>query len=122
MPRLLSICCLTALAAGAQDLAPLPTGGAELTAPEPGIAAGFLKPTKSIKPPLPASQPGMTAPAQPQVNAPTVARLRRLILLPGGLSPEAVREQIAAGGQSRQPMTWVGLGARAPVMAGLGRL
>jgi hypothetical protein len=56
------------------------------------------------------------------VNIPTVARLRRLILMPGGLPPEAMREQMAAVGQSRQPVTAVGMTAPAPVLAKLADL
>jgi hypothetical protein len=84
----------------------------------PAAGATFLKPTKSIKPP-PAPPGGRLAAAQPQVHAPTEARLRRLILLPGGLSPQAMREQIAAGGQGLKPMTVVGMEAPAPVLADL---
>jgi hypothetical protein len=119
MLRGIAIICLSALAARAEDL-PLPMGEGGL--PDlPMVPAGepvFLKPTKSIKPP-PALPGGRPAALQPQVNAPTEARLRRLILLPGGLSPQALREQIAAGGQARQPMTVVGMQAPAPVLANL---
>jgi len=78
----------------------------------------FLKPTKSIKPP--AAAPGLAAAvAQPQVNAPTVARLRKLILMPGGLSPEMMREQILASGKNRTPVTIVGMDAPAPILTNL---
>ena len=114
---LFSLLCVTA---GAQDsLLPLPEGGLdypplEVSAPADTV---FLKPTKSIKPPLPGSQ---AAPiAQPQIHAPTVARLRRLILMPGGLSPEMMREQMVASGQNRTPVTIVGMDAPAPILSNL---
>jgi hypothetical protein len=77
----------------------------------------LFKPTKSIKPPTAASV--ATAAPKPQVNTPTVARLRRLILMPSGLTPEAMREQIVASGQSRQPVTIVGMDTSAPILAKL---
>ncbi len=121
MLRGVVITCLTALILRAEDL-PLPTGNGFLLEPVPQMlpssGSAFLKPTKSIKPP-PALPGGRLAAAQPQVHAPTEARLRRLILLPGGLSPQAMREQIAAGGQGLQPMTVVGMQAPAPVLADL---
>jgi hypothetical protein len=121
MLRGVAIILLTALVARAEDL-PLPTGEGFLLEPAvpvlPAAGATFLKPTKSIKPP-PAPPGGRLAAAQPQVHAPTEARLRRLILLPGGLSPQAMREQIAAGGQGLKPMTVVGMEAPAPVLADL---
>lgn len=58
------------------------------------------------------------AAAQPQVNAPT-ARLRRLILMPGNLPPEAMRETMLAGGQSKSPVTALGINAPAPVLTDL---
>lgn len=78
----------------------------------------FLKPTKSIKPPV-ATSSTTVATLQPQVNAPTVARLRRLILIPGGQSPEMMREQIFANLQSRTPVTVLGMQAPAPVLTNL---
>lgn len=80
----------------------------------------FLKPSKSIKPPVTATT--TAALPQPQVNAPTVARLRRLILMPAGISPEMMREHIVASGQSRQPVTAVGLQAPASVLTKLADL
>lgn len=78
----------------------------------------FLKPSKSIKPPTVAASIALAAP-QPQISTPTVARLRRLILMPSGLTPEAMREQIVASGQSRQPVTIVGMNSSAPILAKL---
>jgi hypothetical protein len=78
----------------------------------------FFKPTKSIKPPTQASSL-TSATLKPQVNTPTVARLRRIILMPSGLTPEAMREQIVASGQSRLPVTIVGMNSTAPILAKL---
>lgn len=78
----------------------------------------FLKPTKSIKPPMATTGSTATTP-QPQINTPTVARLRRLILMPGGLSPEMMREQMLASGQNRTPVTIVGMEAPAPILTNL---
>jgi hypothetical protein len=118
---LLCLCLVSTLAA--QDVfLPLPEAGMEMSVlnQNPGEKR-FLKPTKSIKPP--AANPVIAATtAQPQVHAPTVARLRRLILMPGGLTPEAMREQIAANGQNRQPVTFVGMDATAQVLSKLASL
>lgn len=104
---------------GDEPFLPLPVAGPEIPVYENAVPAtgGFLKPTKSIKPPVPSRT--VVAAGQPQVTAPTVARLRRLILMPGGLPPEAMREQLVAGGQSRTPVTVVGLQAPAPVLTNL---
>jgi hypothetical protein len=124
-PRVISllIMSLTSVSATAQDsLLPLPVAGPEVPLiMDAGSTMGrFLKPTKSIKPPV--STTTRAALPQPQVHAPTVARLRRLILMPGGISPEMMREHIAASGQSRQPVTTVGLQAPATVLAKLADL
>lgn len=124
-PRVTStlILSLSGLCAFAQDsLLPLPVAGPEMPViMESGSSTGrFLKPSKSIKPPVTAST--TAALPQPQVNAPTVARLRRLILMPGGISPEMMREHIVASGQGRQPVTVVGMQAPAPVLAKLADL
>ena len=114
---------LSSLCALAQDsLLPLPVAGPELPAitESSGTTSRFLKPSKSIKPPVSATTAAVLP--QPQVNAPTVARLRRLILMPAGLSPEMMREHIVASGQSRQPVTTVGLQASASVLAKLADL
>lgn len=115
---LLSLSLWGACAQAQDELLPLPQGGPELSLFEaPAGEVRFLKPTKSIKPPaLPAASPVTTAALQPQVSTPTVARLRRLILMPGGLTPEAMREQMLAGGQTRTPVTVVGMEAPAPVL------
>lgn len=68
---------------------------------------GFLKPSKSIKPP-PAA-PTVAAVAPSIVSAPTAeTRLRRLIVVSSDMSPEAIREAIIACGQSRTPVTTAG--------------
>lgn len=124
-PRVTSllILSLSSFCAIAQDsLLPLPVAGPELPVitESSGISSRFLKPSKSIKPPVAATTAAVLP--QPQVNAPTVARLRRLILMPGGLTPEMMREHIAASGQSRQPVTTVGLQTSASVLAKLADL
>lgn len=117
---LTSLACAAVLRA--QDsLLPLPVAGPELPVME-DTGSRFLKPSKSIKPPVVAVSPSVASALQPQVNVPTVVRLRRLILMPGGLPPETMREQIAALGQSRQPVTAVGMTAPAPVLARLADL
>ncbi len=119
----MSLTCAATLRA--QDsLLPLPVAGPEMPVMEDtaGSESRFLKPTKSIKPPVTAVSPAMASALQPHVNVPTVARLRRLILMPGGMTPETMREQIAAIGQSRQPVTALGMTAPAPVLAKLADL
>ncbi len=118
----LSLCLLCTCACAQDSFLPLPKAGLELPDTETArLETRFLKPTKSIKPPS-LTTPQIAAVAQPQVNAPTIARLRRLILMPGGLTPEVMREQILAGGQSRQPVTVVGMNAPAPILAKLANL
>ncbi len=118
--NLLCLCLLSTVAA--QDLLlPLPQAGMEMTLLDQSPSEKrFLKPTKSIKPPTVVAPANPTG--QPQVHAPTVARLRRLILMPGGMTPERMREQIAASGQNRQPVTFVGMDATAQVLAKLAGL
>lgn len=114
---LFSLLCAVSLHAQ-DDFLPLPEGGPEMGVVEAPAEIRFLKPTKSIKPPVTASA-GLAAATQPQVNAPTVARLRRLILIPGGQSPEMIREQILATVQTRTPVTVLGMDAPAPVLTNL---
>jgi hypothetical protein len=122
--RIFFLASLAALAmpAASQDVfLPLPEAGPELpllTQPE-GVR--FLKPSKSIKPPASAAIRATVA-AVPQVSTPTVARLRRVILLPSGLPQDAMRQQMAEGSQSRQPVTAVGVHASAQVLAKLAEL
>jgi hypothetical protein len=98
---------------------PLPVEGMAMIERETIVSESRLfKPTKSIKPPTVASSLTAAVP-KPQISTPTVARLRRLILMPSGLTPEAMREQIVASGQSRQPVTIVGMHSTAPILAKL---
>ncbi len=67
---------------------------------------GFLKPSKSIKPPV--SDAVAAAPVS-IVQTPTAeTRLRRLIVVSGDMTPEAIREAILACGQTRTPVTTAG--------------
>lgn len=83
---------------------------------------GFLKPSKSIKPPPAAPAALVTAPSI--VQAPTAeTRLRRLVVVSGDMTPEAIREAIIACGQSRTPVTTLGgVNAPAPVLTDLAGL
>jgi hypothetical protein len=125
LPRRLTpiaaLCLLGAYAFADEVPLPLPQGGPALPAAEslPSAETRFLKPTKSIKPPALERGSEVYAAIEPQVNAPTAARLRRLILMPGNLSPDDVRQQILASGQGRKPVTVVGMDAPAPVLTHL---
>ncbi len=84
--------------------------------------SGFLKPSKSIKPPV---TPVAAAAPQPAiVSSPTAeTRLRRLVVVSGDMTPEAIREAIIACGQSRTPVTTLGgVSAPAPVLTDLAGL
>lgn len=83
---------------------------------------GFLKPSKSIKPPPAAPSALVAAPSI--VQAPTAeTRLRRLVVVSGDMTPEAIREAIIACGQSRTPVTTLGgVNAPAPVLTDLAGL
>ncbi len=118
---LASLVALAVPAAAQEVFLPLPEAGPELPLLSESEGVRFLKPSKSIKPPASAlSQAAVVA--VPQVNAPTVARLRRVILLPTGLPQDAMRQQMAQGSQSRQPVTAVGIQAPAQVLAKLAEL
>ncbi len=122
--RFLSIASLSLLGAtlhADEPYLPLPVAGPELPAFSPAAPGEtrFMKPTKSIKPPQVSRLPQGLATVQPQINTPTVARLRRLILMPGGQTPEVMREQILASGHSRTPVTVVGMNAPAPILTNL---
>jgi len=82
---------------------------------------GFLKPSKSIKPP---AQPATAAPLPSIVQTPTAeTRLRRLVVVSGDMTPEAIRAAIVACGQSRMPVTMAGgMSAPAPVLTDLADL
>jgi hypothetical protein len=87
-----------------------------------GGPRGFLKPSKSIKPPP--SAPAAAAAPLAIVQTPTAeTRLRRLIVVSGDMTPEAIREAIIACGQSRTPVTTAGgVSAPAPVLTDLAGL
>lgn len=87
-----------------------------------GGPRGFLKPSKSIKPPPAASAATEAAPSI--VQTPTAeTRLRRLVVVSGDMTPEAIREAIIACGQSRTPVTTLGgVNAPAPVLTDLAGL
>jgi hypothetical protein len=117
---LLSLCLFSTCLSAQEAFLPLPVEGPIMPVQEPATTESRLfKPTKSIKPPTAAASLTAATAPKPQVNTPTVARLRRLILMPSGLTPEAMREQIVASGQSRQPVTIVGMDASAPILAKL---
>ncbi|MEZ5384589.1 MAG: hypothetical protein R3F13_03650 [Prosthecobacter sp.] len=80
----------------------------------------FLKPSKSIKPPVTTT----AVPAPSITQAPTAeTRLRRLVVVTGDMTPEAIREAIIACGQSRTPVTTMGnVSAPAPVLTDLAGL
>ncbi len=82
---------------------------------------GFLKPSKSIRPPV-SDTSAIAAPSI--VQAPTAeTRLRRLVVVSGTMTPEAIREAILACGQSRTPVTMLGgVNAPAPVLTDLAGL
>lgn len=82
---------------------------------------GFLKPSKSIRPPV-IDTSAVVAPSI--VQAPTAeTRLRRLVVVSGTMTPEAIREAILASGQSRTPVTMLGgVNAPAPVLTDLAGL
>ncbi|MGV3661213.1 MAG: hypothetical protein ACO1TE_13585 [Prosthecobacter sp.] len=90
---------------------------------QPSVSRGvFLKPSKSIKPPV---TPTVAAAAPISiVQSPTAeTRLRRLVVVSGSMTPEAIREAIIACGQSRTPVTTLGgVNAPAPVLTDLAGL
>ncbi len=81
----------------------------------------FLKPTKSIKPPVTTVA---AVPSPSITQSPTAeTRLRRLVVVSGDMTPEAIREAIIACGQSRTPVTTMGdVSAPAPVLTDLAGL
>ncbi len=82
---------------------------------------GFLKPSKSIKPPV--SAPVTVTPVA-IVQTPTAeTRLRRLVVVSGTMTPEAIRDAIIACGLSRTPVTTAGgVNASAPMLTDLADL
>lgn len=90
---------------------------------QPSVSRGvFLKPSKSIKPPV--TPTAVAAAPISIVQAPTAeTRLRRLVVVSGSMTPEAIREAIIACGQSRTPVTTLGgVNAPAPVLTDLAGL
>lgn len=104
----------------------LPQALAPLGGYTPGAPRGFLKPSKSIKPPpgAPVAVAPVAAAPVAIVQSPTAEkRLRRLVVVSGDMTPEAIREAIIACGQSRTPVTTVGgVNAPAPVLTDLAGL
>ncbi len=88
---------------------------------QPGASRVFLKPSKSIKPPV--NDKAAVAPVS-IVQSPTAeTRLRRLVVVSGDMTPAAIREAIIACGQSRMPVTTLGgVNAPAPVLTDLAGL
>lgn len=82
---------------------------------------GFLKPSKSIKPPVSTT---VAQPAPAIVQSPTAeTRLRRLVVVSGTMTPEAIRDTILACGQTRTPVTTAGgVSAPAPMLSDLAGL
>lgn len=82
---------------------------------------GFLKPSKSIKPP---ASTVAAVPAPSIVQSPTAeTRLRRLVVVSGTMTPEAIRDTILACGQTRTPVTTAGgVSASAPMLSDLAGL
>lgn len=82
---------------------------------------GFLKPSKSIKPP-PSAQVAAAPAAIVQSPTPET-RLRRLVVVSGTMTPEAIRDAIIACGQSRKSVTTAGgVNASAPMLTDLAGL
>lgn len=81
--------------------------------PQPSVSRVFLKPSKSIKPP---ASPTVAAAPVSIVQTPTAeTRLRRLVVVSGDMTQDAIREAIIACGQSRTPVTTHG-GVSAPAL------
>ncbi|MBL9129659.1 MAG: hypothetical protein JNG86_00560 [Verrucomicrobiaceae bacterium] len=130
--RLLAFIAATAALARGEEPLPLPSSLVPVT-PLPGTASpvvptGFIKPTKSIKPPAAAPQfssTGAPAPAPVQiVSSPAPdTRLRRLVVVDARMEPEAIRSMIIASSQGRVPVTMAGgVTAPAPVLSDLAGL
>lgn len=118
--RLAILLLLTAASLRGEDLA-LPQTLGPGAVFQPSVSHGFLKPSKSIRPPV--SETAAAAPVS-IVQAPTAeTRLRRLVVVSGDMTPEAIREAIIACGQSRTPVTTLGgVNAPAPVLTDLAGL
>ncbi|MFZ2281548.1 MAG: hypothetical protein WAW39_27365 [Prosthecobacter sp.] len=118
--RLLAVFLVSSAALSAEEpMLPQALGtGASFHADGP---RGFLKPSKSIKPPVSAVA---AVPAPAIVQSPTAeTRLRRLVVVSGAMTPEAIRDTILACGQTRTPVTTAGgVNAPAPMLSDLAGL
>ena len=129
-PRLLAILAAPAAFARGEEFLPLPTslspGGVAGTPAM--VPTGFIKPSKSIKPPSAAPQliaVNTPVPATVQiVSSPAPdTRLRRLVVVDATMSPDAIRDFIIASSQGRTPVTVAGgVTASAPVLSDLAAL
>jgi len=109
-----------------QSLSPvLPTYDGGQSQAFPQAPAVFLKPTKSIKPPVSTPVAVNGVPVEPPplqiVSSPAPdTRLRRLVVVDATMSPDLIRQTILASGQGRVPVTMAGgVFAPAPVLTDL---
>ncbi len=109
-----------------QSLSPvLPTYDGVQSQGIPQAPAVFLKPTKSIKPPVSTpvaanGAPVETPPLQIVSSPAPDTRLRRLVVVDATMSPDLIRQTILASGQGRVPVTMAGgVSAPAPVLTDL---
>jgi hypothetical protein len=95
--------------------------GTGVSAFHSGGPSGFLKPSKSIKPPV---STVAAVPAPSIVQSPTAeTRLRRLVVVSSSMTPEAIRDTILACGQTRTAVTMAGgVNAPAPMLSDLAGL
>ena len=136
-PRILAVIAASAALGQAQEALPLPQSLSPVlptVAPLPGetpLPQGptvFLKPTKTIKPPVstPVAANGAQTEAPPLqiVSSPSPdTRLRRLVVVDATMNPDIIRQTILASGQSRVPVTMAGgVSAPAPVLTDLAGL
>ncbi|WP_461783038.1 hypothetical protein [Prosthecobacter sp.] len=117
-PALVIVLSATALRAEEPMLPSALGPGIDFNTPSAGLR-GFLKPSKSIKPPV--GPMAAVVPPPSIVQAPTAeTRLRRLVVVTSDMTPEAIREAIIACGQSRTPVTTLGgVNAPSPVLTDL---
>lgn len=132
LSRILAVFAASAALGLAQEDLPLPQSllpRAEVpgSAPVSGPAV-FIKPTKSIKPPVTAAPAAGTSAAEVPplqiVSSPAPdTRLRRLVVVDATMTPESIRQIILASGQGRVPVTMAGgVSAPAPVLTDLAGL
>ena len=122
--RILAVFAVSSASGLAQESLPLPQSvlpRAEVTGSSPvAVSAIFIKPTKSIKPPVTAApSAGISTTELPPlqiVSSPLPdTRLRRLVVVDATMSPESIRQTILASGQGRVPVTMAG-GVSAPAL------